>query len=219
MCQDYVQRLPRWSVEVPLNQDEERLFRDLELVFEENLEVADFGRRAAKDAVQLAFTYLDKRGLSGHAMKPLFDVFRALQDVENGVLPELFDPKAASNSGPDGLSKWSRSSGAEQVKPYAAACMGALMKTGLRKEEAAIRVERAAQYWPRFSSGIIKASTVANWRDELMQGSTTDPDRLIYESLVRYFSDGPNAAELLEVLHKGPPLTGGMRRSETRSET
>jgi hypothetical protein len=57
MCPDYVQRLPRKSVEVPLNQDEERLFRDLEIVFEENLEVADFGRRAAKEAVQLALTY------------------------------------------------------------------------------------------------------------------------------------------------------------------
>ncbi len=220
MHQGDKQKLPRRPTEVPLNEDEERLFQDLEIVFEENLEVTDFGRHAASEAVQLVLTYLNKRGLPGNAMKPLIDVFKALQDVESGILPELFDPRAADNSGPDGLSKWSRSGGGKQIKLYAAGFMGALMKTGVRKEEAAMRVARAAQSWPRFSSGVINANTVTNWRDELMQAETTDPGRLMYERLVSDFSVGAKAKQYLdEVLRKGPPLTGGKRRSETKPET
>ncbi len=220
MHQSNEQKLPRRPTEVPLNEDEERLFQDLEIVFEENLEVTDFGRHAAREAVQLVLTYLDKRGLSGQAMKPLIDISNALQDVESGVLPELFDPKATGNSGPDGLRKWSRSSGGKQIKHYAAGCMGALMKTGVKKEEAAMRVARAAQSWPRFSAGVINANTVTNWRDELMQAETNNPGLLMYELLVSNFSVGPKAKQYLEeVLHKGPKLTGGKRRTETKFET
>ena len=216
MSPDYDQLLPRWPVEVPLNEDEEKLFGHLEHVFEEYWEVTDFSDRATPKVILLVLTYLGRRGLSGQAMKPLIDVFMALQDVENGVLPELFDPKAESNSGPDGLNKWSRSKGAEQVKYYAAACMSALMKTGVGKKEAAKRVERAAQSWARFSSGIIKASTIANWRDEFLKKTTADPGRLVYESSLLGFSEGPKAAKYLDgVLRKEPPLTGGMRRPKT----
>ena len=217
---NYVRRLPRWPTDVPLNKHEEAFIRGLESIEATNRDVTDFGRGSVKEFLRLCFRYLDKRGVSGHAMQPLVIAFRALEDVERGILPELFDPKAAINSGPGGLSKWSRSSGAEQFKVYASACVGALMKTGLLKEQAATRVARATASWARFSSGIIKASTVVNWRDELMQRSTADPGRRFYEYLVRMFSDGPNAAQCLdEVLRNGPPLIGGMRQSEIRSET
>ena len=220
MVQGDKPKLPRRPTEVPLNEDEERLFQDLEIVFEENLEVTDFGRHAASEAVQLVLNYLDKRGLSGQAMKPLIDISNALQNVESGVLPELFDPKATNGSGPEGSRTWSRSDGGKQIKHYAAGCMGALMITGVRKEEAAMRVARAAQSWPRFSAGVIKANTVANWRDELMQAEMNNPGRLMYECLVSNFSVGPKAKQYLEeVLHKGPQLTGGKRRSETKPKT
>lgn len=94
------------------------------------------------------------------------------------------------------------------------------MKTGLLKDQAAKRVARATGPWPKFSSGIIKASTVVNWRDELTQRSTADPGRRYYEYLVRMFSDGRTGANCLEeVLRNGPPLIGGMRRSEMKSKT
>ena len=218
MRKEKSQKLPRRPVEVPLNQDEQQLFDDMEIVVEENLEVNDFGRHAAKDAVQLVMTFLDGRGLSGQAMKPLIDVFKALEDVGNGLLLELFDPKASSNSGPDGVIKWSRSSGAQQVKLYAAACMSALMEEG-GKDEAAARVARASQSWSRLSSGLIKASTVANWRDEFLQTMSNDPSRLEYEHLVRAFTEGQKANGFLKkILNNGPPLTGGVRRRKDQTE-
>ncbi|MEP7172322.1 MAG: hypothetical protein ABI705_02415 [Aestuariivirga sp.] len=213
-------KLPRRPTSVLLNEYEQRLFEFLEIVFEENKESSDFGRQAAVDAVQWIISFLDRRGLSGQAMQPLLNVQAALQDVANGIQPELFDPASTTNAGPEGTSKWSRSSGAKQLKHYAAACMSALMTQGTKKMQAAERVARATQSWPTFSAGLIKANTVANWRDELMQSGKTDRDRQIYRHLVDIFSNGPRASEFLaEILQKGPPLTGGLRRKTGKTET
>lgn len=124
MCPNDVRRLPRWPTDVPLNLHEEALIRALEDIEERNRNVTDFGRGQVKEVLRLWYKYLDRRGVSGHAMQPLVIAFRALEDVERGVLPELFDPKAAINSGSRGRSKWSRSSGHAQFKVYASACMG-----------------------------------------------------------------------------------------------
>ena len=213
-------QLPRRPTPVPLNEYEQRLFECLEIVFEETKESSDFGRQAADDAVQLIIIFLDKRGLSGQAMQPLLKVQAALQDVANGILPELFDPASTTNAGPEGRSKWSRSSGAKQFKHYAAACMNALMRQSMKKLQAAERVARATQSWPTFSAGLIKANTIANWRDELMQSAKTDNNRQSYEHLVDNFSNGPRAREFLaEILQKGPHLTGGLRRNTGQTET
>ena len=213
-------KLPRRPTGVPLNEFEQQLFEYLEVVFEENIESSDFGRQAADDAVQLIINFLEKRGLSGQAMQPLLKVQAALQDVANGILPELFDPASTTNAGPEGKSKWSRSSGAQLLKIYAAACMSALMKQSLKKMQAAERAARATQSWPTFSAGLIKANTIANWRDELMQSAKTDNDRKRYQYLVDNFSNGPRAREsLAKILQKGPPLTGGVRRSMGDTET
>ena len=213
-------KLPRRPTSPLLNEHEELLFEYLEIVFEENLKSSDFGRQSADDAVQLIIIFLDKRGLSGQAMQPLLKVQAALQDVANGILPELFDPASTTNAGPEGRSKWSRSNGAKQVRHYAAACMSALMRQGMKKMQAAERVARATQSWPTFSAGLIKANTIANWRDELMQSAKTDNDRQSYEHLVENFSNGPRAKEFLaEILQKGPPLTGGLRRNTGQTET
>ena len=213
-------KLPRRPTAVPLNEYEQWLFEYMEIVFEENIESSDFGRKAADDAVQLIIIFLDKRGLSGQAMQPLLKVQAALQDVANGILPELFDPASTTNSGPEGRSKWSRSSGAKEFRHYAAACMGALMRQSMKKTQAAERVARAMQSWPTFSAGLIKANTVANWRDELMQSAKTDTDRQRYQHLVDNFAVGPRAREFLaEILQNGPPLTGGLRRNKGQTET
>ena len=94
--------------------------------------------------------------------------------------------------------------------------MGALMKGGQCKDAAAREVSKSAQSWPRLSSGIIKAHSVTNWRDEFKQAAKADPSRRQYEHLLGSFSNGPRAKEFLtEVLAKGPPLTGGKRKLKT----
>lgn len=212
-------KLPRRPTSPPLNEHEELLFEYLELIFEENVHASDFGRQAAFEAVQVVRLFLNKRGLAGQAMKTLIKVEEAFDDVKRGILPELFDPASTKNAGPDGDSKWSRSKGAAEIKICAAAVMSALMKQGVNKLEAANRTATAVQSWPTFSAGIIKAITIVNWRDYLMQSQKTDIDRQRFEFLVTHLTSGPRAKEfLLEILRNGPP-TGGPRRKKTQSET
>jgi hypothetical protein len=213
-------KLPRRPTDVPLNDDEKLLFEHLEQIFEENVDAADFGHRSAYEAVHVVLLFLKNRGLAGQAMEPIIKVQRAFEDVAKGILPELFDSASAKKSGPAGITKWSRSSGAAEMKVHAAGLMTALMKQGTKKLEAAARVARAVQTWPAFSAGIIKATTIANWRDELMQSAKTDIKRQRYEHLGKTLTSGPRATAFLqEILHKGPPLTGGPRKKAKRSET
>jgi hypothetical protein len=81
------------------------------------------------------------------------------------------------------------------------------------KNEAAAKVARAAQNWPQFGAGVIKRSTVINWRDHLLQEQTSHLLRVDYEQLVEMLV---GSAEFLdEILRNGPPLSGGKRKPKT----
>lgn len=171
----------------------------------------DFGRSGVSHAIGACCNFLFLRGLSGQALVPLADLLRAFESVDQGVLPELFDPNIKSGELPE--RKWSRSWAGIETKLYAAACMNALMKTGLTKDDAAKRVARATDNWPRISRGLIKKSTVINWRDEFLQQSRQSQEWLLFSGLSKNFSEGPRARQYLkEVLRNGPVLTGGIRK-------
>lgn len=159
---------PRHQVLVGRGSGERALFRRMEQIAREASQAEDFGWAAAFKAVQACRELLRARGLSGQALKPLTDILMALADVHSGILPELFDPKALLRAGAEGEKKWSRSSAADQIRFYAAACLGALIKNGTPKDQGAAKVAGSAKNWPRMSSGIIEGSTVVNWRDAIM---------------------------------------------------
>jgi hypothetical protein len=208
-------QFPRHSPETGRIAAEKQLFHELEQTALKLASDGDFGRDAAIDAVKLVSAFLRDRGLSGQALKPLINLRKALEDVERGILPELFDPTAVKRLE---TQKWSRSSAGAETKIFAAALMDALMRgeDKMTKSGAARRVARSAEKWPRVSSGIITPATVANWRDELLQRMSTDRDRRMFESYSRSFVKGPRASAFLkEVLRTGPPLTDGLRRSKT----
>ena len=201
---------------VPSRTAERALFKRLEDVELEYHQAEDFGRKAAKDSLIACMEFLRARGLSGQAMKALLDLVAALEDVERGNLPELFSPKAGTIAGASGKRKWSNSSAGQQIKVYAAACMSALMKRGMPKKQAMAKVARSARHWPRHSSGIINANTVANWRDELMQAPSKDSGRLQYEAHMEHFIGKPRGRRWLDdILEHGPLLTGGKRKPKT----
>jgi hypothetical protein len=131
----------------------------------------DFGRSGIRHAIHACYSFLHVRGLSGQALKPLTDLMQALESVASGVLPELFDPKLKPGQMPE--RKWSRSVSASEMKIHAAACMDALMQNDVGKDQAAARIARHADNWPRVSQGLIKPSTVVNWWDELPQQAAT----------------------------------------------
>ena len=209
-------QLPRHSPETGRIAAEKQLFHELEQIALTLVTAQDSGRAAAIKFVKLICAFLRDRGLSGQALKPLINVMKAFQDVEEGVLPELFDPNAAKKFE---AQKWSRSSAGAETKVFAAALMNALMRRRedkMKKSDAARLVARCAKKWPRVSIGIITHDTVANWRDEFLQRMSTDPDRRAFESHSRNFVEGPRASNFLkESLRSGPPLTGGLHKSKT----
>jgi hypothetical protein len=210
-------KFPRHEPEANLERAEQDLFEDMERAAELLQSQEDFGRSGVSYALNACCACLHARGLSGQALKPLSDLIAALRDVDEGVLPELFDPKLRPGQSP--ARKWSRSATSREIKVYAAACMDALMKRGISKDEAAARVARVAVGWPRVSRGDIKASTVVNWRDELLQSPSNDNNRYLFENHSRMLSQGPSANSYLdEILRSGPMMTGGVRRKR-KSET
>ncbi len=171
----------------------------------------DFGRAAVLHALQAVWSFLHVRGLSGQAMAPIRALMLALEGVGRGNLPELFDPHAL---GPDGRPrrKWSHSAAAEETKVAAAALMEVLMKRGMTKPEAARAVARSASDWRRVSTGVIKATTVANWRDEILQSAPDDASRKQFQSLFASLTEGPRAAGYAaDLLASGPLWIGGFR--------
>ena len=171
----------------------------------------DFGRAGACHAIHACHSFLHVRGLSGQALKPLIDLVAAFDNVEAGVLPELFDP--SFKRGELSERKWSRSYAATEIKIHAAACMDALMKAGKGKKEAAAHVARHTDKWPRVSSGLIKPNTVANWRDELLQHGSDNREQKRFEKRSAMFANATQGKNYLaEALRHGPALTGGVRK-------
>jgi len=208
-------QLPRHGPETGRITAEKRLFHELDQIALTLASAEDFGRGAAIDALTATCFFLKGRGFSGQALKPLIDVRKGLQEVVRGVLPELFDPGAAKQAQ---KRRWSRSSAATEIKVFAAALMDALMrgKSKMKKRDAAGRVARHTERWPRVSVGVITADTVANWRDELLQRMSTDPDRQMFEGYSRSFIEGPRTSAFLkDALRSGPPLTGGLHKPKT----
>jgi hypothetical protein len=91
----------------------------------------DFGRSGVRHALDACYSYLHVRGLSGQGLKPLIDLIAALESLDAGNLPELFDPKLRPGQIPE--RKWSRSAASRETKLHAAACMDALMRMAPRK--------------------------------------------------------------------------------------
>lgn len=207
-------RFPRKDPESDHEFAERVLFEEMERAAELLHSEQDYARAGLRCALRACHDYLHVRGLSGQGLKVLADALAALDTLDRGTLPEVFDPKM--RPGTELARKWSRSAAAQETKIYAAACMEALIKAGASKDEAAAKVAENARNWPRISKGFIKPSTVANWRDELMQQQSHDRDRSMYERHSQNFSDGPRAREYLkEVLRDGPSMTGGIRKSKT----
>lgn len=203
-----IKRLPRHAPQAARILAEETLFEELEAVAQLRSD-EDFGRQSAKRAISACYSFLLVRGLSGQALKPLQNLLAALDDVANGTLPELFDPKLKPGRAP--VRRWTRSAAGKEIKLYAAGCMDALMRNGKSKKSSAEKVARAIEKWPLVSTGVIKPGTVTNWRDDLLQRPTSDVERDQFQRLSSSLSEGPRAEHYLEqVLGHGPPLSGGI---------
>jgi hypothetical protein len=133
-------KFPRHEPAADLARAEEVVFEEMEHAAELLQSQEDFGRSGVRHALYACYSFLHLRGLSGQGLKPLIDLIAALDSVDRGALPEVFDPKLRPGQIPE--RKWSRSAASRETKLHAAACMDALMKGGTSKDEAAARVAR-----------------------------------------------------------------------------
>jgi hypothetical protein len=106
-------KFPRREPEADLARAEEALFEEMEHAAELLQSQDDFGRSGARHALHSCYSFLYVRGLSGQGLKPLADLMIALEDVAQGNLPELFDPKLRAGQFPG--RKWSRSALARRM--------------------------------------------------------------------------------------------------------
>jgi hypothetical protein len=187
-------KFPRHKPQANVEQAEKVLFEEMEQAAELLQSKDDFGRSGVRHAVHACYSFLHVLGLSGQALKPPIDVITAFESVDHGNLPELFDPKLKPAAVPE--RKWSRSAAANEVKIHAAACMDALMNNGIGKDEAAARVARHSNNWPRVSQGLIKPNTVANSRDELLQKRSDDRERKRFEKRSGILLTGKSPANI-----------------------
>src|SRR5262245_14602738 len=100
-------KFPRHEPEENLQRAEQALFEDLERAAELLQSQEDFGRSGVSYAIHACCLFLHVRGLSGQGLKPLSDLIAALESVDRGVLPEVFDPELRPGQAPK--LKWSRS--------------------------------------------------------------------------------------------------------------
>ena len=70
----------------------------------------DFGRSGVRHALHACYSFLQVRGLSGQGLK----LIAALESVDRGVLPEVFDPEQRPGQAPK--RKWSRSAASRETK-------------------------------------------------------------------------------------------------------
>src|SRR5665648_269631 len=85
-------KFPRLEPTANLDEAERALLEEMEAAAELLQSKDDFGRAGACHAIHACHSFLHVRGLSGQALKPLIDLVAAFNDVDEGTLPELFDP-------------------------------------------------------------------------------------------------------------------------------
>jgi hypothetical protein len=209
---------PKFPQEIPdrsPQEAEERLFAELEANAEEYAKDTDFGRRAAREAILSVLSFLLDRGLSGQAAKIFGDLVYAFKNVEQGILPEIFDPNSSTRAGADGQQVWTRSAKGEETDLYLAATAMALhRRRKMKLAEIFEKVARHAQNWPRISSGIITAGRVKEVYNKYRMAANGGKAK-VFENTVKTFCEGPKAAKFLEeVLANGPPLTGGTKKEK-----
>jgi len=90
---------------------------------------------------------------------PFLEVYKALEDFDGGVEPELLAKDSS-------LKKRPRSSRKAHLKLMASACLEVLVQQGEEPEAAAARGARHVSRWPGIGSQLTTATIVQNWRDQ-----------------------------------------------------
>jgi len=142
----------------------------------------DGGRLGALFALRGVIEYFDQLGVPIERRNPLYRLFLALEDLDNGKVHDMLKPVSQGRGGAgDSIES-------KTAKAWAAAAMECLMvpaadgSKGLSRQAAARRVARKIAKWPVADSAGFSWRTVANWRDVANSGSEReDIDAAVYQ--------------------------------------
>ena len=167
----------------------DRPLAQLEADLTEALDFMDSNsRRAAGLAVRacLEFVQAHRRLASKGLTRPLFDLLAALDDLDKGIRPAMFEPVVYGNRPPERAVR-------QRAKAYACFCVDQLIGIG---EDAASACKAAARVWgQRHLSFGGRASTpswktIKGWRDRTSKLSKDNRQRLVLEALRREAAQG-----------------------------
>lgn len=133
----------------------------------------DGGFEGAKTACRAVARFVAVRHENPELAAPFLAIFKAFEDLERGVQPELF-----SNAPP---SERSRSSLRKHLQLIASVAMDILMMLGDPAPLAASHVARATASWSQLRAQQVTAETVTNWREA--HRSSDHPGRAQFDEI------------------------------------
>ena len=134
------------------------LLTDLWIANEAFRDEGDGGIEGAELACAAVVRFIGARHENPELAAPLFALRTALEDVRNGVLPDLFsvNPKGKERS---------RSSERKQAQFLIAVAVEVLIWAGVSVADASRQVVQQVREWGEFPRPGPSATTASNWRD------------------------------------------------------
>lgn len=157
----------------------------------------DGGLEGAKAACRAAARFLAVRHENPELAGPFLALFKALEDLERGIEPELFSQGTPPK-------ERSRSSQRKHAQLFAAALTEVLIGVGHTLDDAARLVATAVDRWPQFAGQAVTATTIRNWRDRCRAVGDPLHDQFLQISHHILSLQIPRA-EVDRFLREGPP--------------
>ena len=167
----------------------------------------DGGRTAAKLQLNAVIKFLDNlvstTRLEINPHDPLFRLLAALEDLESGPTPLMFESRAKKGHPQPTID-------GDLAKTFAAAAMDRLMwpRPGRSRQGAAEYVARKIRNWSVTKIGVERQfswKTVAYWRDSFNSGSERlHRDTMLYMALKRKAAELPRTKAVEALLHSQP---------------
>jgi hypothetical protein len=149
-----------------------------------------------KNILEFAETLLIPRKL----LHPLYALFLALEDAENGKQNSMLAPTKLVGRPPDLIQD-------SKAKVYAAAAMSLLMMAGFTEDNAATYVYKNMKRWPFWKRSKFTSNTIKKWRERISGGlKQTDFDTENYYFILEYAQSSSEGPKILadNLLKNGP---------------
>lgn len=160
----------------------------------------DGGLEGCKRACAAILAFLQARMVNPELGAPLFSMFKAFEDLERGVSPELFSADTA-------IRERSRSSMRKQAQFLASVAAEVLVRLGQSVDAATAEIAAEIAQWGIFRKQVPDATTIANWRKPLR--SEDDPRNRDFQRACEELMSQPDPRAAVRTLLASRPGVAG----------